>query len=353
MTNKDYYKILGVTKDSSPEEIKKAFRQLARKYHPDVNPGDKQAEEKFKEINEAFQVIGNPERKKQYDSGGFDFSSEGFDFRTSGFNFDDLFSDFGFGDIFNIFSGNNDNNYAQEGSDLRYDLEISLEEAFHGINKEIIVPIYIICSDCNGTGSEKGHSKECDNCDGKGKIRTARKTPFGQFVSVSTCSKCKGKGKISTKQCSICKGHGRTKKDEKIELKIPKGVDNGQYLRLEGKGEPGKNGGLPGDLYIVIHIAKNKKIKRINSDLFIKKKIGLTFAILGGKIIFKIFNKKIKLKIPAGTQSHTKFKVKSHGMPILNSFGHGDLFVKIIVDIPKEKKLGKIIENFLKDYKDS
>src|SRR4030042_3305408 len=256
MAEKNYYKILGISKEASQDEIKKAFRQLARKYHPDLNQGDKNAEEKFKEINEAFQVLGNPQKKFQYDQyGSSAFSAEDLrGFRSQSFNFQDLFSNFGFGDIFDILNhGGKQREDYEEGADLRYDLEITLEEAFSGIKKTIETPIHEICKKCRGVGAEEKYLKECDKCQGTGEIRISRRQGFTQFVSVGVCNKCHGAGKTATKYCDICKGKGEIEKTQKIEIKIPKGINSGQYLRIEGKGELGKNA-PSGDLYIVIHI---------------------------------------------------------------------------------------------------
>lgn len=337
MATKDYYKLLGINKEASSEEIKKAFRQLARKYHPDVNPGDKEAEEKFKEINEAFQVLGNAEKKQQYDQyGSSTFSAEDLrGFRSQNFNFEDLFSDFGFGDIFDIFNhARRPREDYKEGADLRYDLDITLEEAFLGIKKTIEIPIREICKKCKGLGAEEKYLKECDVCHGTGQIRNVRRRGFAQFISVAPCDKCHGAGRIATKYCEVCKGEGETEKIQKIEVKIPKGIDNGQYLRIAGKGEPGKNA-PSGDLYIVTNIKKHPVFKREEENLFIDKKIDLATAIFGGKIEIQGIDRKIKLKIPAGTQSQTPFRLKKQGMPFVNSREIGDLFVRVIVDIPK------------------
>lgn len=351
MAEKNYYKILGISKEASQDEIKKAFRQLARKYHPDLNQGNKDAEEKFKEINEAFQVLGNPQKKFQYDQyGSSAFSAEDLrEFRSQSFNFQDLFSNFGFGDIFDILNhGRKQREDYEEGADLRYNLEITLEEAFLGIKKTIETPIHEICKKCRGIGAEEKYLKECDKCQGTGEIRISRRQEFTQFVSVGVCNKCRGAGKTATKYCDICKGKGEIEKTQKIEIKIPKGINSGQYLRIEGKGELGKNA-PSGDLYIVIHIKKHYILKREEENLFLDKNIDLTTAIFGGKIEIQGVDKKIKLKIPARTQSHTSLKLKGQGMPFVNSKERGDLFVRIIVDIPKissdkEKLLKKMID---------
>jgi molecular chaperone DnaJ len=336
MAKKDYYQILGISKESSQEEIKKAFRQLARKHHPDLNQGNKEAEEKFKEINEAFQILSNPQKKVQYDQyGSSTFSSEDIaGFRNQRFNFDDLFSNFGFDDIFGMFSeGKRQREDYEEGVDLRYDLEITLEEAFSGIKKTIEIPVHEICKKCKGLGAEEKDLKECDKCHGTGELRRVRRQGFTHFVSVSPCDKCKGLGKIITKDCETCKGKGKTEKIQKIKFNIPKGISSGQYLRIEGKGEPGKNA-PSGDLYIVIHIKKHPIFKREEENLFLDKTLSLTTAIFGDEIEIPGIDKKIKLKIPAGTQSHASFRLESQGMPFINSRKRGDLFVKITVNIP-------------------
>jgi len=340
MSSKDYYKILGISKDASQDEIKKAFRQLARKYHPDINK-NAGAEDKFKEINEAFQVLSNPEKKAQYDQFGTSaFNQEDLrGFRNQRFDFDDLFRDFGFGDIFDIFNnGRKEYEDYEEGADLRYDLEITLEDAFYGIEKTIKIPIHEVCKKCNGQGVEEKYLKECDKCSGSGKLKIERRQGFTQFVTITSCDKCHGKGKIASKYCNVCKGKGKIEKIQKINLKIPKGVNDEQYLRLEGKGELGKNA-PSGDLYVVVHIKEHPIFNREDENLFLDKKIDLATAIFGGKIEIKNVDKKINLKIPTGTQSHTTFRLKGQGMPLLNSKQRGDLFVRIIVSIPKLSKL--------------
>ncbi len=347
MAEKDYYKILGLDKNASQEEIKKAFKQLARKYHPDLNPNDKNAEEKFKEINEAFQVLSNPEKKEKYDKyGDSAFSEEDLSqFRNFNFDFEDLFKDFGFGDIFNIF-GRGERGYEsdyQEGEDIRYDLNISLKDAFLGVKKTIKIKVKERCEECNGTGGKE--SKTCDKCNGKGKIRTVKRNGFAQFVSVSKCDKCNGKGFIITKRCDKCNGKGFIEEEQELEIKIPRGVNNLQYLRVQGKGGMGINA-PNGDLYVVIHIKNDTEFKREEENLFIEKKIDLLTAILGGTIEISGIDKDLKLKIPPATQSHTVFRLKNQGMPVLNSSQRGDLFVKVIVEIPR---VGKLKEKKIKE----
>ncbi len=350
MAHKDYYKILGVEKNSSADEIKKAFRQLARKHHPDVNQGNKESEEKFKEINEAFQVLGNSEKKQQYDQyGDSAFNQEDLrNYRNQNFSFEDLFSNGGFGDLFNMFSGRGEEEDYEEGADLRFDVEISLEEAFEGIKKEIELDIQEICDKCGGEGAESKDMKICNACQGSGRVKSIKRQGFTQFVSVSPCRECGGRGKIISKHCSKCHGSGKISERKKIEINIPKGVDHGQYLKIPGKGHLGRNAPA-GDLYVVVHLTKHSVFRREGADLFSEKKIDLMTAISGGKIEIEGLGKKLKISLPAGTQSHTHFRLDGQGMPELNSRSRGDLFVNIIVEIPKldrkkEKKIKEILE---------
>jgi len=340
---KDYYKILGVDRNASQEEIKRAFRKLARKYHPDI--AGKESEEKFKEINEAFQVLGDPQKRAQYDKFGAEsFRPEDFtDFRS--FNFDDLFRDFGFGDIFDVFS-NRGKSGPRPGSDLRYDIEISLEQAFSGLTTKIEIEVNSICKECKGTGAKNGKMKTCPNCNGTGQIKRIQRSPFGQSIFITTCEKCKGSGRIISEKCEVCNGTGRVKKKKNIEVKIPKGIEDGAYLRIAGQGEPGYNGGAPGDLYVVVHIRPHEIFERRGNNLFCNVKIPLLKAILGGEIKVKTIDGYAKIKLPKGTQSHTVFRLKSQGMPDLHTGRRGDQLVKVIVEIPK--KLNKEQEELLK-----
>ena len=333
---KDYYKILGVDKNASQDEIKKAFRKMARKYHPDI--AGKAGEEKFKEINEAFQVLGDKQKRAQYDQTGgegfrFDNSSGGF----GDVNFEDLFRASGFGDIFDMFSGGGRTRKKgpKQGSDVRYDLDITLEQAFSGLTTKIEIPIHVACKACKGTGSKDGILKTCDACGGTGEVRKVRRTPFGQTVFITTCDKCKGLGKIISEKCPKCNGTGRIKENKKIEIKIPRGVDEDSYLRVAGQGEAGYNGGPLGDLYVVIHIKPHKIFERKGADLYCKITINLSKAIFGGDIEVPTIDGTAKLKLPKGTQSHTVFRLRGQGMPDIHSHKRGDELVKIIVEIPK------------------
>lgn len=350
MVKKDYYKILGIDKNASQEEIKKAFRHLARKYHPDV--AGKESEEKFKEINEAFQILNDPQKRAQYDQFGHAAFKPG---DLAGFrwpNFDDLFRDLGFGDIFDVFSGFRERTRRgpEQGADLKYDLEITLEEAFSGSSKKIEVPVFVICNSCKGTGAKHGSLKSCPECEGTGEIRRIQRSAFTQIVNIITCNKCRGSGQIIEKPCDSCGGAGRIKKTKIIEVKIPKGVDNGSYLRIRGEGEAGYNGGPPGDLYILINIKSHFVFDRYENDLFCKTTISLGQAIFGGEIEIPTIKGKAKLKIPAGTQSHTVFRLKGQGMPNLHTNKRGDQLVKVIVKIPErlDKNQRRLLKEFVK-----
>jgi molecular chaperone DnaJ len=344
MAKRDYYEILGVDRNAPPDEIKRAFKQLAKRYHPDVNPGDKTAEEKFKEINEAFQVLNDPDKRPQYDQFGHAaFRPEdlaGF----SSFSFEELFRNFGFGDIF---SGFGRETRAREGPDFRYDIEISLEDAYRGLTTKIDVPNFVTCSTCGGTGAKPGALKECSACNGTGEIRRVQRSAFAQVVNISPCSKCGGRGKIVLKRCETCNGEGKVRKIKKIEVRVPRGINDGQYLRVAGEGGLGENGGPPGDLFVVVHVKDHEIFDRHEGDLFCKASIDLGTAIFGGEIEVPTIIGKAKLKIPKGTQSHTVFRLKGQGMPYINSNKLGDQLIKVIVIIPE--KISKGEEKQLKE----
>lgn len=335
MAKKDYYELLGIERGASEEEIKKAFKKAALKYHPDRNPGDKEAEEKFKEMNEAYQVLSDPEKKSRYDQ----FGSE--DFGGSGFGGASDFSGFGgFGDIFgDIFGGgfsSRNQNGPRKGADLEYNLSLTFEEAVFGVEKEISITRNEKCDTCSGSGAKTGTSaKTCDKCGGNGQIKVQRNTAFGSFASMSTCDKCGGKGQIIAEPCKTCHGSGKERKNRKIKINVPGGVDTGNVMPLRGQGEPGEKGGPSGDLYINIRVAPHKTFKRSGNDIHIETHISFGYATLGIEIKVPTVDGDVKYKVPAGTQPGTVFRLKGKGIPRVNGHGRGDQYVKVIVDVPK------------------
>jgi molecular chaperone DnaJ len=334
MATRDYYEILGVKRDVSPDDLKKAFRHLARKYHPDLNKGSKEAEEKFKEINEAYQVLSDPQKKAQYDQvGHVEFrpgDAEGY--RPP--SYEDLFRDYGLGDIFNAFSGGSRMTRQRAGADLRYDIEVTLTDAFYGTKNTVAVPHDSVCPVCHGTGAEPGNLRNCPTCRGTGEIRSQQNVSNRKMVSIAQCPDCGGSGKIIDKPCKTCHGAGMLQKTRRIEVTIPRGVENGQFLRIAGEGEPGENRGPPGDLYVVVHVKKHEVFERQGADLNTPAVVGLATALLGGEITVPTITGSAVLKIHRGTQSHTLFRLRGQGMPSMNSDKRGDLLVKVIVKIP-------------------
>jgi molecular chaperone DnaJ len=338
MAKKDYYETLGVGKDAAPDDIKKSFRQLARKYHPDLNQGSKEAEEKFKEINEAYQVLSDPQKKAEYDQVGSEAFTPG-DF--SGYqtpSYDDLFRDFGLGDIFDAFSGRSGRTgrpRSRAGADLRYDITISLTDAFYGTKNIVEVPHDYECTTCHGTGAQPGFMRDCPTCRGTGEIRRVQQSGQQQVMAIAPCPDCGGRGKLIGKACETCQGSGTVRKTRRLEVSIPRGVRDGQSLRIAGEGEPGMQQGPPGDLYAVVHVRPHPSFERRGPDLYSKTSIGLKIALLGGEITVQTLTGTARLTIPPGTQSHTNFRLRGQGMPILESNRRGDLMVKVIVTIPK------------------
>jgi molecular chaperone DnaJ len=352
---KDYYEILGVNKNASLDEIKQKYRELALKYHPDRNK-DKNAEEKFKEINEAYAVLSDPEKRKQYDT----FGPEGFNQKFTeedifrGFDIDDIFKNFGFGsnDIFDLFGfGQNESQNQSRnidiGNDILAKITVTLEEAATGCEKTIHIRHIQKCERCNGTGAEPGSKIiTCDKCKGSGQIKTTRRTPFGIMQTIQICPKCRGSGEIFEKVCKICNGSGKISNDDKITVKIPKGVDNGTRLRLKGMGDYGKD--RLGDLYVDISVSSNKIFKRNGDDLYINVTIPFYTAILGGNIKVKTLNNEETIFIPPGTQNGDTLVLKGKGMPHFNSNYVGNEIININIEIPKhlnaEQK--ELIERF-------
>jgi len=345
LTKRDYYETLGVKKDSTPAEIKKAYRKLALKYHPDRNSSDSNAENKFKEINEAYQVLSNQEKKARYDQFGSAEGMGGFDFQGGGVE------DFGdFGNIFDSFFGTRNRRgergtRSQRGANLRYNLEISFEDAAFGKETKIEVPSWETCPICKGSGAKPGTSPQtCPDCHGTGEIRSKQNTMFGQFVNVQTCPRCAGEGKIIKDVCTNCRGTGKVKKNRVVKIKIPAGVDSGHRLRISGMGEPGERGGPSGDLYIVLYVKPHKIFKRTGVDISCTHSISFVKAALGGTTTVPTLEEKVNLKIPAGTQPNTIFKLRGKGVYKIGTNQRGNQYIKITVDIPqkmndKQKKL--------------
>ena len=353
---KDYYKTLGVSKSATKEEIKSAYKKLAKQYHPDLNK-DASAAEKFKEINEAAAVLGDDQKKSNYDrfgTQGEQFQQAGF----SGFDFSDFMQEsggfgFDFDNIFETFFGGSRNQRRrQKGADLRYDMEIELEDAAFGATKTISVPRYEKCEKCNGTGAENPDDNvTCNECNGRGVATKTQRTPFGVFQSTSTCRKCRGSGKFIRNECTECDGQGSVKRTRKIDVKIPEGTDNGTNLRIQGGGEQGERGTLAGDLYIVLHVLPHKIFERHGNDIFLKIRIPFTIAALGGEIEVPTLKGKAKLKIPDGTQSNTVFKMKNQGIKDLHDHYTGDQLIEVIIDVPEKlsKKQRQLLEEFGKE----
>lgn len=354
-TKRDYYEVLEVSRSSASDEIKKSYRRLAVRFHPDKNPGDNEAEERFKELGEAYDVLMDPEKRSAYDRYGHAAFQQGGGARASqGFHdpfdlFREVFGASGGGSgIFeHIFGSQQETRGRQSGSDLRYDLEISLEEAALGCEKEIEIRKLDTCEDCGGTGAQKGSRViTCPVCGGRGQVIASR----GFFQVAQTCPNCQGTGQVVEKPCASCAGQGRKEKTSRIKLRIPAGVDDGARLRSAGGGEAGVRGGGHGDLYVVIHIAQHRIFERDGRDLHCEVPLPFATAALGGKIPVPTLGGPVDLKIPPGTQSASVFRMKGHGMPVLQSSAKGDLFIRVEVEVPtklngdQRKKLEEFAE---------
>lgn len=343
MINKDYYEILGVSRSSTQEEIKKAYRRMALKYHPDRNPNNREAEEKFKEASEAYEVLSDPEKRQIYDQYGHEgLKGTGF----TGFRgFEDIFSSFGdiFGDFFGF--GARPRSGPIRGDDLRYDLEISFEDAAFGKEVELEIPRTVKCEKCGGSGAKPGtHPITCPACGGRGQVTRSQ----GFFSISTTCPTCQGTGIIIPEPCPACQGTGRIKQKRKVSLKIPAGVDTGSRLRLRGEGEAGERGGPSGDLYVVIHVARHELFEREGDNIYCKVPIPFTTAALGGKIEVPTLEGSEFIQIKRGTQSGEIFQLKGKGFPRLRGYGRGDEIIQVTISVPK--KLTKRQEELLNEF---
>ncbi len=346
----DYYTVLGVERGATEADIKKAYRSLARRHHPDVAEDKASAETKFKEINEAYEVLSDPEKRRMYDRYG---SADGNGSYTGGFG---GFSGDGIGDIFDMFFGAtrgatsaSRQHGPQRGADLRYDLQITLEEAYGGSEREISFNHLAVCDTCSGSGARPGTLPvSCDRCSGSGTMRTVRQTPLGQFVTQTTCVKCGGEGVFIPTPCETCKGRGRVEKPRVINVKIPAGVDDGSRIRLSGNGEAGLRGGPPGDLYVYVSVAPHQRFRRDGLDLYIDVPVTFTQAALGSQIQVDSLDGKVPLSIAAGTQSGTTYRLRSRGMPSVRGTGRGDELVTVHVVVPTKmsRRERELLEEF-------
>ena len=352
---RDYYEVLGVSKDASADEIKKAYRKMAIKYHPDRNHDNKEdAEAHMKEINEAYDVLKDPQKKAQYDQFGHDaFSNGAGGAGAGGFGgFSGGFGGFGGFDIFDTFFGGGGRSRRpgpEKGADLRIDVELTFEEAAFGVEKELTIPRTENCTECNGTGAAKGTSpEECPQCHGTGQVQSYVNTPFGRMVNATTCDRCSGTGKIVKTPCKACGGKGQKKVSKKIKVKIPAGIDEGQRIRVSGGGQAGKRGGSYGDLYVYIYIKRHDFFTRDGFDVICEVPITFVQAALGDTIEVPTIHGKVEMKIGAGTQSGTVMRLKGKGIPMLRYEGNGDQHVRIKVLTPQKlsDKQKKLLEEF-------
>ena len=342
MANKrDYYEVLGLSKGAGLDEIKKAYKKLAKQYHPDLNPDSKTAEENFKEINEAYGVLSDDNARARYDQFGHDGPGMG------GFGQGGGFGGFGGGggfgsmsDIFESFfggfgGGSADPNAPRQGADLRFDVSIAFEEAASGLERDITVNRMESCDNCGGSGAAPGTGrKKCGACGGTGKTRITQSTAFGQFSTVRTCPTCNGSGYIISDPCPVCHGSGRRRRERSLKVKVPPGVDTGSRLRMAGEGEGGVNGGPPGDLFIYVNVKPHKYFKRQGDNVLCDFNISFSEAALGGDVDVPTLDGKVKLNVPEGTQSGTTFRMRGRGFPKLRGYGRGDQNVRVKVVTP-------------------
>lgn len=355
---RDYYEVLGVNKGASDDEIKKAFRKMSKKYHPDLHPGDKEAEEKFKEVNEAYQVLSDNEKRQRYDQfghagvdGNAGFGGAG---GFGGFDMGDIGDIFGdiFGGGFGGFGGRSRRNAPRRGSDLSQYINLSFEEAAFGCKKKINITKNDICSECGGSGAKKGtRPVTCSQCNGSGQIQQRRQTMFGVSSVITECPSCHGKGKIIKEACPSCRGTGRVRKNKTVEVNIPAGIDTDQVMRITGAGNAGTNGGPNGDLQLYIQVKPHEIFRRDGFDVNVVYPITFVQAALGAKLRVPTLHGEVEYDIPEGTQTNTRFKLKGKGIPILHGRGNGDEYVTVTVEVPKNlsSKQKELLREFDED----
>jgi molecular chaperone DnaJ len=352
---RDYYEVLGVQKGASDDEIKKAFRKMSKKYHPDLNPGNKEAEEKFKEVNEAYQVLSDSDKKSKYDQFGHagvdpNFGAGG-GYGGAGFDFGDIF-----GDIFGGFGGGfggGRRNGPRRGNDIRRVIDISFEEAAFGCTKKMNIQTQEKCEECGGTGAKKGTTvTTCSHCSGTGRVKTQQRTILGYMTTETTCPQCNGEGKIIKEPCRECRGTGAVRRNKTIEVQIPSGIDDNQTIQLSGKGEAGSKGGPNGDLLITVRVRPHDIFQRRGNDVFINMPISFVEAALGANVkVPTIDGGCVELTIPEGTQAGTRFRMKGKGIPYLRSKSRGDQYVTVEIEIPRNltQKQKELLKDFDED----
>ena len=341
---RDYYEVLGVDKSATQDELKKAYRKIAKENHPDQHPGDKAAEERFKEANEAYEILSDPDKRQKYDQFGHAAFDPSAGYGAGGFGgfggFDDIFGGGGFGDIFSsIFGGGaqtRNPNAPRRGDDVRVSLNISFEEAAFGCEKEVTAPRIEVCPDCRGTGCAPGTTAEtCPDCHGSGTVRTTQRTPFGMAQSTGPCQKCRGSGKIIHQPCKTCRGLGKIRRNKKLNVKVPAGIDDGQAIPIPGMGNTGANGGPAGDLLVGVIVRPHPIFEREGTSVYMEQEISYAQAALGAEVEVPTLDGKVKLTIPEGTQPGAVFRMRGRGIPSLRGGARGDQFVSVKMSVPR------------------
>lgn len=346
MNKRDYYEVLGISKDASKEEIKKAYRKLSKKFHPDINK-EADASEKFQEVKEAYEVLSDDQKRAQYDQFGHQDPNQGFGggfSGTEGFGFDDIFSTF-----FGGGTRRRDPNAPRKGDDLQYSMTIDFLDAVFGQETEIEIPKDETCDTCDGSGAKPGtRKKTCPHCEGSGQLNVAQDTPFGRMVNRRACHHCEGTGEIIEEKCTTCRGAGKVRKIKKIKVTVPAGVDDGQQLRVSGQGGPGINGGPAGDLYVLFRVKPHKQFIRDGDDIHLELPITYPQAALGDEIEVPTISGKVKLKIPAGTQNGARFRLRGKGVQNVHGYGVGDQHITVKVKVPT--KLSEKQKQLLREF---